>query len=64
MKSARLYQEENMPIFGRFDNKAKEVLDFAQQAAVSMRHRYWGTEHLLLGLLAKAKDDISICRRT
>ena len=48
-----------MPIFGRFDNKAKEVLDFAQQAAVSMRHRYWGTEHLLLGLLAKAKDDIS-----
>ncbi len=46
-----------MPIFGRFDNKAKEVLDYAQQAAVAMRHRYWGTEHLLLGLLAKAKDD-------
>ena len=46
-----------MPIFGRFDNKAKEVLDYAQQVAVAMRHRYWGTEHLLLGLLAKAKDD-------
>ncbi|MGI6696754.1 MAG: ATP-dependent Clp protease ATP-binding subunit [Christensenellales bacterium] len=46
-----------MPIFGRFDNKAKEVMDYAQQAAVGMRHRYWGTEHLLLGLLAKAKDD-------
>ena len=49
MKSARHYQEENMPIFGRFDNKAKEALDHAQQAAVSMRHRYWGTEHLLIG---------------
>lgn len=48
-----------MPIFGRFDNKAKEVLDYAQQAAVNMRHRYWGTEHLLLGLLAKAQDDIA-----
>ena len=47
-----------MPIFGRFDNKAKEVLDHAQQAAVNMRHRYWGTEHLLLGLLAKAREDM------
>ncbi len=47
-----------MPIFGRFDNRAKEVLDNAQQAAVSMRHRYWGTEHLLLGLLAKARGDL------
>ncbi len=47
-----------MPIFGRFDNKAKEALDHAQQAAVSMRHRYWGTEHLLIGLLAKARADM------
>ena len=47
-----------MPIFGRFDNKAKEVLDYAQQAAIAMRHRYWGTEHLLLGLLAKASGDL------
>lgn len=47
-----------MPIFGRFDAKAKQVLDYAQQSAVQMQHRFWGTEHLLLGLLAKATDDL------
>lgn len=47
-----------MPIFGRFDPKAKQVLDYAQQSAVQMQHRFWGTEHLLLGLLAKAGDDL------
>jgi len=48
-----------MPIFGKFDPKAKQVLDFAQQSALNLRHRFWGTEHLLLGLLAHASDDLS-----
>ncbi len=53
-----------MPIFGRFDNKAKEVLDYAQQAAIAMRHRYWGTEHLLLGLLPRPAATCPDYRRT
>ena len=47
-----------MSIFGKFDSTSKQALDYAQQAAISMRHRYWGTEHLLVGLLAKASDDL------
>ncbi len=47
-----------MPIFGKFDPKAKQVLDYAQQAAINLRHRFWGTEHLLIGLLARAADDL------
>ncbi|HSK67951.1 MAG TPA: ATP-dependent Clp protease ATP-binding subunit [Candidatus Limnocylindria bacterium] len=45
-------------MFGKFDPKAKQVLDFAQQAAITLRHRYWGTEHLLIGLVARASDDL------
>ena len=48
-----------MPIFGKFDPKAKQVMDFAQQSALNLRHRFWGTEHLLLGLLAHAADDLT-----
>jgi ATP-dependent Clp protease ATP-binding subunit ClpC len=47
-----------MPIFGKFDPKAKQVLDYAQQAAINLRHRFWGTEHLLIGLIARAADDL------
>ena len=47
-----------MPIFGKFDPKSKQVLDAAQQSAITLRHRFWGTEHLLIGLLAKAAEDL------
>lgn len=47
-----------MPIFGKFDPRAKQVLDIAQQTAISLRRRFWGTEHLLIGLLARAADDL------
>ena len=47
-----------MPIFGKFDSNAKQVLDAAQQAAITLRHRFWGTEHLLIGLLARAAEDL------
>jgi ATP-dependent Clp protease ATP-binding subunit ClpC len=46
-----------MPIFGRFNDKARRVMDSAQQAAISMKHYYLGTEHLLLGLVNEARDD-------
>ncbi len=47
-----------MPVFGRFNEKARRVLDYSQQAAVSMKHHYLGTEHILLGLLSEARDDV------
>ncbi len=37
---------------GKFTQKAKEVLENAQQAALSLGHSYVGTEHILLGLLS------------
>lgn len=47
-----------MSIFGKFDPKAKKTLDTAQQSAIMLRHRYWGTEHLLIGLLTHAASDL------
>ena len=38
------------------DEEARRVLQQAREAAVSARHSYIGTEHLLFGLLA---DEIS-----
>jgi ATP-dependent Clp protease ATP-binding subunit ClpC len=40
-----------MAIFGRFSPRAQQAVAFAQQAAVALKQRYVGTEHLLLGLL-------------
>jgi ATP-dependent Clp protease ATP-binding subunit ClpC len=36
---------------GRFNERARQVLDFAREEARSFLHTYIGTEHLLLGLL-------------
>ena len=47
-----------MSMFGKFNQKAKQVLDISQQSAISLRHRFWGTEHLLVGLLTRAADDL------
>ncbi|MDD6308730.1 MAG: ATP-dependent Clp protease ATP-binding subunit [Clostridia bacterium] len=35
----------------RFTKKAKNALEFAQEAAASLGHNYLGSEHLLIGLL-------------
>jgi len=40
-----------MAIFGRFTQRAQQAVAFAQQAAVTLKQHYVGTEHLLLGLL-------------
>jgi ATP-dependent Clp protease ATP-binding subunit ClpC len=47
-----------MAVFGKFNERAQRVLAAAQQAAVSFKHSYVGTEHLLLGLVREARDDI------
>ena len=41
--------------FERFSERAKKVLTLAQEEAERSHHSYIGTEHLLLGLCAKAK---------
>ncbi len=40
-----------MAIFGRFTQRAQQAVAFAQQAAVTLKQHYVGTEHILLGLL-------------
>lgn len=48
-----------MSLYGKFNAKAQRVLESAQQTAMGMKHKYLGTEHLLLGLLKEARNDIS-----
>ncbi|MGM0472316.1 MAG: ATP-dependent Clp protease ATP-binding subunit [Bacillota bacterium] len=42
-------------IFGRFTERAKQVLMLAQEEAKDLGHSYVGTEHLLLGLIAEGE---------
>ncbi|GAB6150945.1 ATP-dependent Clp protease ATP-binding subunit [Clostridium novyi] len=42
-------------IFGRFTERAQNILYYAKQAAQEFRHGYIGTEHILLGLLKEDK---------
>ncbi len=46
-----------MPIFGKFDDKSRRVIDAARNAAVGLKQRIIGTEHLLCGLLREARAD-------
>ncbi len=39
----------------RFDERARKVLQLAQEEAQRFNHTYIGTEHLLLGLLAEGQ---------
>lgn len=41
---------------GKFTEKARLVLDLAQEEARELRHNYVGTEHLLLGLLREGES--------
>ncbi|MGH2490556.1 MAG: Clp protease N-terminal domain-containing protein, partial [Candidatus Limnocylindria bacterium] len=46
--------------FGRFNDRAKRVLAFAQDEAMRLKHNYIGTEHLLVGLL---RDEENVATR-
>jgi ATP-dependent Clp protease ATP-binding subunit ClpA len=48
-------------MFERFTDSAREAVVQAQAAAKSLGHRYIGTEHLLLGLLADSESDSARC---
>lgn len=41
----------NRDRFERFTNRARKVMQFAQEEAQRLQHNYIGTEHLLLGLV-------------
>ena len=45
-----------MAIYAKFNERAQRVLSVAQKEAQAMRHPYVGTEHLLLALVAEARD--------
>ena len=44
-------KEFSMPIFGRFTQKAQQMLVLAQRIAADLQQPYVGTEHILLALL-------------
>ncbi len=44
-----------MSIFDKFTEKAQKVLIFAQEEALSLKHNYIGTEHILLGLIKEGE---------
>ncbi len=48
------------PFLGRFDDDARDVVSEALGEAERLRHRYLGTEHLLLALLARRGEDLGI----
>ncbi|MEC9488005.1 MAG: ATP-dependent Clp protease ATP-binding subunit [Halanaerobium sp.] len=42
-------------MFGRFTERARKVVVFAQEEALRLGHNYVGTEHLLLGLIKEGE---------
>ena len=50
-------KEFSMPIYGRFTQRAQQMLALAQRMAAELQQPYVGTEHLLLALL---KTDTSV----
>ena len=42
-------------MFERFTDRARRVVVLAQEEARMLNHNYIGTEHILLGLIHKAK---------
>jgi ATP-dependent Clp protease ATP-binding subunit ClpA len=51
-------------VFGRFTEPAHQVLDLAREEAERVGHRYLGTEHVLLGLLAEGHSRAAQLLRT
>jgi hypothetical protein len=45
--------EDRCDRYARFTDRARKVMDLAEQEALRFRHEYIGTEHVLLGLIAE-----------
>jgi ATP-dependent Clp protease ATP-binding subunit ClpC len=49
--STRTETEEEQPMYERFTDRARKVMQLANQEAQRFNHEYIGTEHILLGLV-------------
>src|SRR5947209_19084666 len=45
------FHEEAMAVYERFTDRARKVMQLANQEAQRFNHEYIGTEHILLGLV-------------
>lgn len=55
VKSQRVITREVVNMFAKFTERMRRVLEFSNQEADELGHRYIGTEHLLLGLLREGE---------
>ncbi len=55
VKSQRVTAKEAVDNFGKFTERARKVLSFANEEAAALEHNYIGTEHLLLGLVSEGE---------
>ena len=51
-------------VFGRFSEQAHRILDLAREEAERCGHRYFGPEHVLLGVLAEGQSGAAGMLRT
>ena len=42
----------------KFDTRAKNALDIAQQVAQDLNHNYIGSDHLIYGILSQPQNDL------
>jgi len=50
-KTDRYPEAWKLPMYERFTDSARKVMQLAEQEAMRLNHEYVGTEHLLLGLV-------------
>ena len=55
VKSQRVTAKEAVDNFGKFTERARKVLSFANEEAAALEHNCIGTEHLLLGLVSEGE---------
>jgi hypothetical protein len=49
--SRRDIAPQDLPMYERFTDRARKVMQLANQEAQRFNHEYIGTEHVLLGLI-------------
>lgn len=60
VKSQRVTSRDVVDAFGKFTQRCREVLNFADEEAAKLNHHYIGTEHLLLGIVHEGKGVAAI----
>lgn len=60
VKNQRVTSKDVVDAFGKFTQRCREVLNFANEEAAQLNHNYIGTEHLLLGIVHEGKGVAAI----